>query len=430
MQPVGQKAAQGPRLAGTGLRLALLLGIACLLLSARSGPAAGGPGHGADPAYPGDQYLRRFPEPSLDTPPTLEQLNKLRVYDFDPKQGYALDGFTLWTIDDLGRPDPAQQQYLKLVGRDLVHGDYHLVVMLKNAPSLNDLFFYVRYDQDRWHPTMIRPGSAFGFEGDRLWFGKIEVPGVVVGAMTRVRPDIHDGTKLADGVVCEISFTERPFDYKENWLNHAPDKERNRAANIQAYSQAPNKDDLSGCTVVLYWEEVNVGDYNNDGEVSMTDLEPIGRRYGKLSTDAYEDAWDRLPDGNDDGEVNRRDVWLIDENYGALLSGYRVYRRPAGRPRQEEVLLLHRTSPILPLSVHRPLAWDPSAKISYRYYDREIQRSLVPKDYIYRIVPYDAPDDKEGQGSDIEVMVRVSAQGVSVVETYGPQKERKPGRMR
>lgn len=428
MQAVGQGHSGGAWRGGLCLRLAALLALSLLCLSASG--TRGGPGHGADPGHQGDQYLQRYPEPAVDPPPSLEQLNKLRVYDFDPKAGYALDGFTVWTVDDLGKPDPAQQQYLKLVGRDLVHGDYHLVLMLKNAPALNNLFFYIRYDQDKYHPTMIRPGSAFGFEGDRLWFGKIEVPGVIVGAMTRVRPDINGNTKLADGVVCEVSFAEHAFDYKENWLNHAPDKERNRAANIQVYSQPPGKDDPSGCTVVLYWEEVNVGDYNNDGEVSMTDLEPIGRRYGKLSTDASEDAWDRLPDGNDDGEVNRRDVWLIDENYGALLSGYRVYRRLAGKPQKDEVLLKHVTEPILPLSVHRPLAWDPAAKISYRYYDREVPRSTVPKDYIYRIVPYDAPDDKEGEGSDIEVMVRVSAAGVNIMETYGTFKERRPSRMR
>ncbi|MCH7471913.1 hypothetical protein IIA79_03065, partial [bacterium] len=167
-------------------------------------------------------------------------------------------------------------------------------------------------------------------------------------------------------------------------------------------------EDPEDASVVLYWEEVNVGDFNNDGEVGMTDLIPVGRRYGRVSTDGHEDEWDRLPDGNGDGEVNYRDAWQIGENYGALLSGYRVYRRPAGRPRREEVLLPHRTYPILPLSIHRPKEWNPIARISYRYFDRELPRTPHPKEWTYRIVPYNAADDAEGVGSGIEVTVRVT----------------------
>ena len=349
-------------------------------------------------------FVSRYPEDQFDPPPTLEELNKPRVWDLDPKLGVACDDFTLFTVDDLGRHDPSIQQYVRLHGRDLENGDYHLVVQLARAPALTDFFFYVRYHFDQYHPLRCDPGSVFGLDGDRLWLAELEVPSVVAAGMTRVRPDLNGGMKLDDGVVCEIVFAERPFDAKPHWIDRAPDKERNRVRNAKAYS------DPHDGSLVLFWEETNIGDLNNDGEVGITDIIPVGRRYGRVSTDGFEDDWDYFPDGNHDGDVNRRDTWLISENFGALLSGYRVYRRPAGHPRQEEVLLEHNTFPVLPLTIHRPTLWSPITPNQYRYHDR-----CVPGygDYIYRIVPYNAPDDMEGTGSDLELAVSYYAAGIS-----------------
>jgi hypothetical protein len=385
--------------------LALLMCICALLLlgtKGKIGRGAGGPSSSARPVSGPGRYIERYPEPEQDVPPTLEQLAKQRVYEFDPKQGLAVDGFTVWTTDDLGRPDPQQQEYVRLTGRKLDHGDYHLVIHVKNAPVLTYMFVYVRYYQEQWHPCESQPGSLFGFEGDRLWFTKLNIPGVVVAGMARVRPDKNGPTKVSDGVMCEIVFNARPFEYKPSWLDHAPDGEDNQPRNVQAYQ------DPQACAPVIYWEEANVGDFNNDGEVSITDILPVAVRYGRLSTDGSEDEWDRMADGNADGEVSRRDVWLLEPNYGALLQGYRIYRRPAGQPRSAEVLLKHRTDPLLPLSVHRPVEWLPQRPVAYRYYDKELPLADAPAEWIYRIVPYDAADDREGEKSDIELRVRAS----------------------
>lgn len=164
----------------TGLLWAAVLCLGALLLlgtKGKPGRGIGGPSTGArNPGGPG-AYVERYPEPENDVPPTLEQLNKLRVYDFDPRQGIALDTFTLWTVDDLDRPDPAQQQYVRLTGKQLDNGDYHLVVHVKDAPALQYMFFYVRYHDETWHPRNIEPGSLFGLEGVRLWFAKLDAPG-------------------------------------------------------------------------------------------------------------------------------------------------------------------------------------------------------------------------------------------------------------
>lgn len=396
-----------------GSLLWLLAG--CLLLAVGytpkqySGPATGGPGAtGRYPVHTGAAYVTRYPEPpgDFDVPPTLEQLNKVRLYDFDPAASVHLDGFSLWVLDDFGRHDPANQEYVRLSGKDLENGDYHLVVHLRDAPSITDLFFYVRYHIDRYNPRLVKPGSAFGLEGDRLWLSKDDVPGVIAAGMTRVRPDINGGTTVTDGVICEIAFEKHEADDATWYIERAPNHSHNQPVNVTAYSDPEDE------AVVIYWQEANLGDNNNDGEVTITDLIPLGRRYGRLSTDGHEDDWDFLLDSQRDGEVNYRDVWPIIHNYGSLLQGYRVYRRPAGSPRRDEVLLKHRTYPLLPMSIHRPTVWDPIRINEYRYADRELPRTARPREWTYRIVPYNACDDQEGDGSDIEITISVTTDGI------------------
>lgn len=379
--------------------------------SQHHGPASGGTtGTARYPVHTGDAYVSRYPEPlsDFDVPPTLEQLNKPRLYDLDPATGVHLDGFTLWTLDDFGNHLPEAQEYARLSGKDLTGGDYHLIVHLREAPSLTDFFFYVRYHAERYSPRDVKPGSVFGFEGDRLWLHKLNIPGIIAGGMTRIRPDINGGTIVADGVVCELIFEDKPMDVKEWWIERAPNHAHNKPRDVSAYY------DPVDCALVLYWREMNLGDYNNDGEVGITDLIPIGRRYGRISTDGHEDDWDQMVDGEHDGEINYRDAWPIRHNYGSLLQGYRIYRRPAASPRKNEVLLPHRTAPLLPMSIHRSASWGPVRVNEYRYYDRELQRTVRPKEWTYRIVPYNARDDMEGDASDVEITLSVTEDSIIV----------------
>jgi len=190
-------------------------------------------------------------------------------------------------------------------------------------------------------------------------------------------------------------------------------------ANVQAFIDNVSYDEVGPQTasgdVVLYWEERNLGDYNNDGEVSASDIIPIGRRYGNLVTDGVEDDWDRMADGNHDNVVTYRDQFAIEANLGSHLSGYRVYRRPAGHPRSEEVLLHHPTLPLLPFSIHRPVKWDAIGRYGYYFFDRDLPRGSLPAQFTYRIVPYDAVGDSEGFLSDMEVTLQVSASDVQIV---------------
>ncbi len=367
------------------------------------------------PIHPTGRFVSRYPEKqgNFEVPPTLEELNKPSFYEWDPELGTHLDGFTVFVLDDFGQPEAGLNEYVRLTGRDLIDGDYHLVVTLLDAPDISDFFVYVRYHQERWAPERIEPGSLFGKDGDRLWYERRDLPGVVAAGMTRIRPDVNGGIKFDEGVFAEFWFEERPADHKPHWMDNAPRGTHNIIEDYTVY-----EDPDCGC-LVLWWEERNIGDLNNDGEVGITDMIPVGRRYGYISTDGREDEWDWFPDGNHDGEVNYKDVWLMDQNYGQLLSGYRIYRRQAGRPRHEEVLLPHRSYPIMPMSIHRPKVWNPIRRVEYRYMDDDIVRSARPQKWTYRIVPYNARDDREGEDSALEFTISVDSNSINIDNRVG-----------
>jgi hypothetical protein len=379
--------------------------------------------------YPLDaaRFVSRYPDPLPDIAPSLEQLNRRTPYEFDPAQGIVTDGFTLWTVDDLGNPLPELQQYLRVHGRDLVHGDYHLSIQITQAPPIADFYCYIRYHQERWTAISSVPGSAFGLKGDRLFMTRLDMPGLVPLGLSRVRPDVNGGIKLQDGVIAEVVFNERPFKGKTRLFDHAPDGAENKPQHFTAYIEpglirGPHSDlgaeNPKGYAITLYWEEANRGDTNNDGVVDIGDLTPISRRYGRISTDAHEDEWDRLPDANRDDEVNYRDQFEIEAHFGALLSGYRVYRRPAGTQpgSPQDELLPDPASPLLPLSIHRPVAWDPISKGEYRFTDYTLPYTAEARRWVYRIVPYDARDDAEGVGSQLEAELVVSGDKVQVAK--------------
>jgi PKD repeat protein len=73
------------------------------------------------------------------------------------------------------------------------------------------------------------------------------------------------------------------------------------------------------------WNFHSTGDYNQDGEVNISDITPLGVALGKSSTDA---GWASasLADGDANGEVNISDLSPIGANYGTQLNGYKLER--------------------------------------------------------------------------------------------------------
>ena len=74
----------------------------------------------------------------------------------------------------------------------------------------------------------------------------------------------------------------------------------------------------------LSWTYRNVGDYNQDGLVGISDLTPIGQYFG---ASAGSSAWQagRLADGDGNGEINIADITPIGSNFFSYCTAYNVY---------------------------------------------------------------------------------------------------------
>lgn len=92
--------------------------------------------------------------------------------------------------------------------------------------------------------------------------------------------------------------------------------------------------DVEAGQVLLEWTQVNVGDYDLNGEVNLADITPIVLNfqdtYALLSPTAMADPLYWI-DGKHDGEINLTDITPIGMHYGSTVTGYNI--------RQNEVVL-------------------------------------------------------------------------------------------
>jgi outer membrane protein assembly factor BamB len=101
-----------------------------------------------------------------------------------------------------------------------------------------------------------------------------------------------------------------------------PTGEHNRVPNIQ-YSGNP------GEPLVLNWYYVNVGDYNQDGLVSVNDLTPLGVHFNEQSP-GFPEPWQydhemSVIDGNGDGLISVNDITPLGANFQSRVSEYGVF---------------------------------------------------------------------------------------------------------
>jgi len=101
---------------------------------------------------------------------------------------------------------------------------------------------------------------------------------------------------------------------------------------------APPVDEASRTTLsyneagkVLSWGYFNSGDYDQNGEVGVSDLTPLGQHFGETSPAGPPNPFPlstvlAIIDGNGDGEINIADITPIGMHFGTRIQGYHVYR--------------------------------------------------------------------------------------------------------
>lgn len=81
---------------------------------------------------------------------------------------------------------------------------------------------------------------------------------------------------------------------------------------------------LDNSTGELSWRMYNPGDYDQNGEVGITDLTPLSVHFGK-SGDFEPNSIEAVVDGDSNGEIGIADITPIAANFGVKISGFNIY---------------------------------------------------------------------------------------------------------
>lgn len=216
----------------------------------------------------------------------------------------------------------------------------------------------------------------------------------------------------------------------------APTGEDNRVFQIQGVNADPDGPvgPLPG-QVVLIWVERFNGDYDQNGEVNIADLTPLGLRFQDNVTyrppvydgmvywpsgEHFDDGgtdWPDPPvagspaenwrlarvDGDANGEINIADITPIAQHWNERATGWRVYRRLESDP--EYTMWPNTVNPTLPYTYGR----DQAATAHGGVLDANRPPTFVHLDIFqpgftwirYYVAPYDAQSDQEGPASPV-----------------------------
>jgi len=179
------------------------------------------------------------------------------------------------------------------------------------ASNLKALYCDLAYDPEQYTPAGM---SATGLLGDS--------EDVLELAVTSDRGEVHYGQVLAN-------WNDRPGFAGEGTLavarfvrGSAPGTKLVSTPPTSAASQA-----LLGWeseTGTLSWGYYNQGDYDQNSEVNIADLTPLGQNF--QATGPFDpDSALSVIDGDANGELNIADLTPIGNNFGNMVAEYRVY---------------------------------------------------------------------------------------------------------
>jgi hypothetical protein len=86
---------------------------------------------------------------------------------------------------------------------------------------------------------------------------------------------------------------------------------------------------LSGSDWQLTWSYRSIGDYDQDGNVGVSDVTPLAMHYNHVVTDAT-DPLDPIIDGDGNGVIGVSDITPLAQNFGCRVAGYAVEEMPNG----------------------------------------------------------------------------------------------------
>ena len=239
--------------------------------------------------------------------------------DADSKSaGFALH---VWEESYLGGA-PAGDFSLRTVPED---GSLTVTLSVSRARGLKALYFDLAYDDASWVPVEAAAAPALGDPQQLLTLAVLDQPGKAYFGAVLIHPAEQAGF-TGDGALATLRFTRADAFTGPRMASRAVS-----AAPVSNGSKAPLSWDPSNNR--LRWMYYNQGDYDQNGEVNISDLTPLGANFGTQSEVAGHPFCEVLllsgVDGDGNGEINISDITPIGANLNAsALGGYEIYASP------------------------------------------------------------------------------------------------------
>ena len=231
-----------------------------------------------------------------------------------PDPGPLTDGkFSLSVITDsqLGAPEGGQFGI-----KSSIQGDATVIeVSAASARGLQALYFELSFDPESYNPISAAATEALGSRSQVLEVYTVPERGKLYHGQILANAGTKPGFS-GSGILARVVFKNEP----------QPQASQTSAAASRLTDKVPLTWDANAQS--LNWRYANLGDYNQDGVVGVTDLTPLALKFGQAAGAAQfpADSLESQVDGDLSGTLDASDIKLIVDNWGrSVQSGYNVY---------------------------------------------------------------------------------------------------------
>jgi hypothetical protein len=189
---------------------------------------------------------------------------------------------------------------------------------VNNASGLKAAYIDLAYDPEQWQPADSgASGLLAGDDAQLLELSIADQTGVVTHGQVLADWPECDGFS-GDGVLATFRFAPPG-------TVASPDRNDGRSAAIVPDSdKAAHYLNYNGKSSVFLWYYVNPGDYDQNGEVGITDLTPLGANFNDEGPFAVTDVRS-VVDGDGNDVINIADITPIGVNFGNRIDSFAVY---------------------------------------------------------------------------------------------------------